>query len=74
MAYTVEDVLARRLRILFVDVRAAIEMSGEVARLMALENGSNSDWIAEQVEEFRLIASQYLLEPFIEKEEILITK
>ncbi|MGB4400378.1 MAG: glycerol-3-phosphate dehydrogenase/oxidase [Daejeonella sp.] len=74
MAYTVEDVLARRLRILFVDVRAAIEMSGEVARLMALENGSNSDWIAEQMEEFRLIASQYLLEPFIEKEEILITK
>lgn len=74
MAYTIEDVLARRLRILFIDVRAAIEMSREVAKLMAKENDKSTDWVEEQVKEFRLIADQYLLEPFIEKEEILITK
>lgn len=65
MAYTVEDVLARRLRILFVDVRAAIEMSGEVASLMAVEAGKNADWIDEQVREFKLLAAQYILEPSI---------
>jgi glycerol-3-phosphate dehydrogenase len=74
MAYTVEDVLARRLRILFVDGRAAMEMSREVGRLMAIENEKSSDWVEDQVREFRIIADQYLLEPFIETEEILITK
>ncbi len=74
MAYTVEDVLARRLRILFVDVRAAIEMSRGVAELMAAEANRGADWIDEQVREFKLIASQYILEPPIETEEILITK
>ena len=74
MAYTVEDVLARRLRILFVDVRAAIEMSREVARLMAAESNKSEEWIDDQVNEFKLIASQYILEPSIETEEILINK
>ncbi|WP_411275037.1 glycerol-3-phosphate dehydrogenase/oxidase [Daejeonella sp.] len=74
MAYTVEDVLARRLRILFIDARAAIEMSHEIARLMAFEANRTSGWIGQQVIEFKLIASQYLLEPFIETEVILITK
>ncbi|MEJ7692985.1 glycerol-3-phosphate dehydrogenase/oxidase [Daejeonella sp.] len=74
MAYTVEDVLARRLRILFVDVHAAMEMSREVARLMAVEGNKDEDWIDEQVREFKLIAAEYILEPTIETEEILITK
>jgi glycerol-3-phosphate dehydrogenase len=74
MAYTVEDVLARRLRILFVDVRAAIEMSKEVARLMASESNKSADWIDDQINEFKSIASRYILEQLIETEEILITK
>ncbi len=74
MAYTVEDVLARRLRILFVDVKAAIEMSREVAGLMAAETGRTTGWIEEQVREFKQVADQYILEPSIEAEEILITK
>lgn len=74
MAYTVEDVLARRLRILFVDVRAAMEMSHEVARLMATEIHQSADWIEEQIKAFRLIASEYILEPSIETEEIFTTK
>ena len=70
MAFTVEDVLARRLRILFVDARAAIEMCPETARLMALEGGKNSNWIDDQVDEFKSTAIQYLLEPIIETEGI----
>ncbi len=74
MVYTIEDILARRLRILFVDAKAAIEMSHEVARLMAVECNKTSDWIEKQVYEFESIATQYLLEPLTETEEILITK
>jgi len=73
MAYTVEDVLARRLRILFVDVRAAIGMSGEVARLMAIESSKSGDWIDEQVNDFKLLATQYLLVPTTIIEETLTT-
>jgi glycerol-3-phosphate dehydrogenase len=74
MAYTVEDVLARRLRILFVDAKAAIEMSPEVARLMAIEGNRDTDWIDQQLIEFNLVANQYILNPVLQTEEILITK
>lgn len=74
MAYTVEDVLARRLRILFVDARAALEMSREVATLIATETGRNSDWIDEQIKAFKFISSDYLLEPPVDVEEVLIIK
>ena len=39
MARTVEDVLARRTRALFLNARAAAAMAPEVARLMAGELG-----------------------------------
>ena len=39
MARTVDDVLARRTRALFLNARAAIEMAPAVARLMAAELG-----------------------------------
>ena len=39
MARTVEDVLARRTRALFLNAPAAVEMAPEVARLMAAELG-----------------------------------
>ena len=41
MARTVEDVLARRARILFLDAKAAIELAPSVAELMANELGNN---------------------------------
>jgi glycerol-3-phosphate dehydrogenase len=62
MARTVEDVLARRLRILFLNARAAAEMAPEVARLMARELGFDSTWQQKQVKEFSLLARQYLPE------------
>jgi glycerol-3-phosphate dehydrogenase len=61
MARTVEDVLARRTRALFLDARAAAEMAPRVAELLARELGRDSAWRAEQVREFRELASGYQL-------------
>lgn len=61
LARTVEDVLARRTRILFLDANAAIEISREVAEIMANELGKDKNWIDDQVKEFEGIAENYLL-------------
>jgi glycerol-3-phosphate dehydrogenase len=64
MARTVEDMLARRLRILFLDAREAITAAPRVAELMAAELGYDMEWRQQQVKAFQQLASQYLLEPF----------
>ena len=61
MARTVEDVLARRTRALFLNARAAIEMADETARLLARELGRDAAWQAEQVASFRGLAQGYLV-------------
>ena len=61
MALTVDDVLARRTRALFLNARAAIEMAPAVAALMARELGRDDAWIAAQLEAFRTIAANYML-------------
>lgn len=61
MAYTVEDVLSRRLRMLLLDARAAIAMAPAVARIMAQELGRDEKWQRGQVEEFTRLAEGYLL-------------
>jgi glycerol-3-phosphate dehydrogenase len=59
MARTVEDVLARRTRALFLNARAASAMAEQVASLMAAEFGYDRAWVAEQVKAFRALAEQY---------------
>ncbi|MGI8543270.1 MAG: glycerol-3-phosphate dehydrogenase/oxidase [Aridibacter sp.] len=61
MARTVEDVLARRTRILFLDAKAAIEISRETAEIMADELKKDKNWIDEQVRKFEEIAQNYLV-------------
>ncbi len=63
MARTVEDVLARRLRVLFLDAGAAIEMAPKVASIMATELGRDMAWQQRQVKAFVAVANGYLLEP-----------
>lgn len=60
MARTVEDVLARRTRVLFLDARAAIELAPSVARMMAEELGRDEAWIDQQIEDFQSVARGYL--------------
>jgi glycerol-3-phosphate dehydrogenase len=61
MARTVEDVLARRTRALFLNARAAIEMAPRAAALMARELGRDAAWEAAQVEAFNRTARGFLL-------------
>ena len=63
MAETVEDVLARRTRALFLDARESIRMARETAILMAREKGKNKEWEERQVAEFTALARQYILTP-----------
>jgi glycerol-3-phosphate dehydrogenase len=61
MARTVDDMLSRRTRALFLNARAAIEMAPTVAKLMAEELGTGQDWIDQQLSEFNALAGKYLL-------------
>lgn len=60
MARTVEDVLARRTRALFLNARAAIEMAPRVADLLARELGRDDEWRTAQVHTFHATAQKYL--------------
>jgi len=64
MAQTVEDILARRVRLLFLDAKAAIDAAQEVAYFMAKELGHSKEWAANQSETFILLANDYLLESY----------
>lgn len=61
MARTVEDVLARRVRVLFLDARVAMEIAPEVAAIMAGELNQGQDWIDRQVACFTQIAKNFIL-------------
>ncbi|MBU1138129.1 MAG: glycerol-3-phosphate dehydrogenase/oxidase [Proteobacteria bacterium] len=62
MARTVEDILARRQRALFLDARAAIDMAPTVARILARELGRDENWQKNQVKQFTEQARGYYLE------------
>jgi len=59
MARTVEDVLARRTRALFLNAKAASDMAPETARLLARELGHDDEWQTRQIEDFRALAVGY---------------
>ncbi|MFI2744615.1 FAD-dependent oxidoreductase [Zhouia sp. PK063] len=61
MARTVEDVLSRRVRALFLDAKAAIDMTPEVAAIMAKELQKDQTWQQNQIEEFQTVAQGYTL-------------
>ena len=64
MAITLDDILARRVRLLFLDSRAAISSCEKVARFMAKELGKDELWITNQISEFKTIANGFLLPEF----------
>ena len=63
MARTVDDVLARRTRALFLNARAARAMAPAVARLMARELGRDESWQRRQLQEFDRIAAGFVVNP-----------
>ena len=61
MARTVEDVLCRRTRALFLNTKAALEAAPKVARLMARELRYDSLWESKQLEDFERVAMHFRL-------------
>ena len=60
MARTVEDILARRTRALFLDARAAIEAAPAVSRLLARELKRSDVWAERDLMSFIDLAKGYL--------------
>lgn len=60
MARTLEDVLGRRTRALFLNAGAAIEMAPRTAALMAPELGWSESQTAAEIEAFQRVARQYM--------------
>jgi glycerol-3-phosphate dehydrogenase len=61
MSRTVEDFLARRVRALFLNAKAAIAMAPRVAELMAVELNQEDAWKNDQIKNFQELARQYTL-------------
>jgi glycerol-3-phosphate dehydrogenase len=61
MARTVEDVLARRARILFLDAKVASALAAPVASVMADELHKDRQWQEEQTASFKKLADNYRL-------------
>jgi glycerol-3-phosphate dehydrogenase len=59
MARTLDDVLARRTRALFLNSGAAMAMAPAVAALMARELNQDDAWVGAQLAAFRALAASY---------------
>jgi glycerol-3-phosphate dehydrogenase len=62
MARTVEDVLARRTRALFLNASAALEMASKVATIMARELQQDTAWKIQQLQLILEVSSKYQIE------------
>ncbi|MBW3554671.1 MAG: glycerol-3-phosphate dehydrogenase/oxidase [Gemmatimonadetes bacterium] len=60
MARSVDDVLARRTRLLLLDARAALDAAPRVAALLAAELGRDEEWVSRQLSDFEAVARGYL--------------
>lgn len=60
MARTVDDVLARRVRALYMDAKVSVEMAPAVASIMAKELQKDTKWEEEQVRDYVALAANYI--------------
>jgi glycerol-3-phosphate dehydrogenase len=63
MAMRVEDILARRTRLLFLDAKVAIEFAPVIADQMATILKKDEHWIKKEIDNFIALAQGYLPEP-----------
>ncbi|MCB9014337.1 MAG: glycerol-3-phosphate dehydrogenase/oxidase [Lentimicrobiaceae bacterium] len=61
MARSVEDVLSRRTRCLLLDSRESVAIAPVVAELMAIELQKDTAWVNSQVQSFKEVAANYML-------------
>jgi glycerol-3-phosphate dehydrogenase len=60
MPLTIEDILARRTRALFLNARASSDMAAEIAEIMAGELGFEKEWKEEQIASYRQLVKNYI--------------
>jgi glycerol-3-phosphate dehydrogenase len=60
MAISVEDILARRTRLLFLDVKAALKAAPVVTTHMRSILDKNEEWIQNEIDNFTQLAKNYL--------------
>jgi glycerol-3-phosphate dehydrogenase len=60
MCMTIEDFLARRCRLLFLDAAAALQVAPLVADIMAHELSTDEAWKRKQIDAFTSLAKNYL--------------
>ncbi len=60
MTVTLEDLLTRRTRALFLNAGASLDIAPKCARIMASENGHDTKWEAVQVESYKKLVRNYL--------------
>lgn len=61
MAQTVEDVLARRTRALFLNAGESIRLAPVVAEMMSKEMKKDAAWIDQQIKDYNEIAKNYVI-------------
>ena len=59
MAITLEDILARRMRCLFLDSFESEILAEEVVNIMADEMKKNSTWINQELKNFKSLVKNY---------------
>lgn len=60
MACTLEDVLARRIRLLFLDVNVALQVAPKVCAIIQQTLGHDDAWYRQQLDDFGALAKNYL--------------
>ncbi len=61
MVFTLEDMLARRTRCLFLDAKETVRIAPKVAEILADELDKDQFWQTEQINQFNQLASNYIL-------------
>ena len=61
MAMTIEDIMARRTRSLFLDARESLKIAPKVLEIMAKEMKKNKDWIKNESANFEKVARNYIV-------------
>ena len=61
MARSLEDVLARRTRALFLDARESMKIAPQAANLLAGELGKDKDWVIRELDSYQELTNKYIV-------------
>ena len=61
MAMTLEDVMARRTRSLFLDAKESLRIAPVVVEIMGQEMKKNTNWIKNEIVNFEKVARNYVV-------------